>query len=516
MNRHAKLISWTRMIMLGVWAVGIGQATQAEEPSGGAQPSSSPTPGVVEIKPAVKSGELTLRLANADVRTVAQILADGADMNLIMGDDLKGTVTVQLRDVSHLDALNLVLEAKGFTYVLDKNIIKVKPLLVTRTTPEPLDTLVMTLRYAKPAEMVAALTPMLSPLGKVTADARTNSVVIAEVAAQMPRVRAVAEALDSQTRQVMIQAKLWEVSKKPTEIKGIDWSQTLAAYEVGGSAGQFPLPLTGTPPNLEITGSTVQERTLAATFLPGSIGLASTAVLNMQQLRATIGFLYQDSDSELVGSPHVAVEDGKTADFSVATQVPIPNFQYDSTTATLQLSGFSFKDIGVTLKVTPRINADDYVRMSVKPEVSNINADPALAKFGSVSGNTTVNLPIINTRTSNTEVMIKSGNTLAIGGLIADDISKSFSKVPVLGDVPVLGHAFRHRNLTRTKRNLLVFITPTILKPDGGTGLESQAEDFAARHEEVFADERRGKENAKPKAWGRENARRGNGLNPRR
>ncbi len=482
--------------------------------------------GQDEAKPApqpvleVNDADQVLRIANAPIRTVVDVLADNAKLNIIVPGELQGNITISLRGVDSETALRLVLESAGFAMVKEGNVVKVKKLVVKKTSEEPLELAVIRLRYARANEVVNALGPLVSPLGKVSTLAATTgtvqgaartavqaakgtdpfqnqmssqTVVIADIAAWMPKLKAVVEELDTPPQQVVIHAKLWEVVKNPSEVKGIDWSQTFGGYQLGLSAGQQPTPTDLT------ANTTVDARTLSTTFALSNFHWIGTAVMNAQQVRATVGYLYQDSDAELVGSPHVAVEDGKLARLNVTTQVPIPQFTFNSTTASLELSGFEYKDIGVTLNVTPRISPNESVSMLVSPEVSNLNTQADFAKFGVVTGSSTsTTVPVIDVRNATTQVTVKSGETLAIGGLMRDDITKKYTKVPVLGNIPLLRHAFSSRNLVRTKRNLLIFVTPTILVPGQGTGFESEFKEFPTGHQDVFADDN-SKQNAKPK-----------------
>jgi general secretion pathway protein D len=164
---------------------------------------------------------------------------------------------------------------------------------------------------------------------------------------------------------------------------------------------------------------------------------------------------------------------------------------FNEQTATAVFGGFEDKEFGNTLKVMPSINKDDFITLTVEPEISNKVGDATFTFAGAV-----VASPIIDKRSLQANVLIKSGDTLAIGGLWQDEVSKGRTKVPVLGDIPILGYAFQERLNNRTKRNLLVFVTPTIIKQGYGTGLENQVSGLNNSGEE-FSD---------PNGW-RNNAR---------
>jgi len=161
--------------------------------------------------------------------------------------------------------------------------------------------------------------------------------------------------------------------------------------------------------------------------------------------------------------------DNLQAKIEINRAQPVPQLNFNEQTATAVFGGFQDKKFGNTLIVTPSINKDNFVTLKVKPEISNKVGDSTFVFAGA-----TVSSPIIDTRTLESNVLISSGDTLAIGGLIQDEVAKARNKVPLLGDVPVLGYLFQERLNSRVKRNLLVFVTPTIISSKYGTGLEDQ------------------------------------------
>ena len=164
---------------------------------------------------------------------------------------------------------------------------------------------------------------------------------------------------------------------------------------------------------------------------------------------------------------------------------------FNEQTATAVFGGFQDKKFGNTLIVRPSVNKDNFITLSVKPEISNKVGDATFVFAGA-----TVASPIIDTRTLDSNVLIKSGDTLAIGGLLQDEVTKARNKVPIMGDIPVLGYLFQEHLNARTKRNLLVFVTPTILEQHYGTGLEDQVTGLHHSGEE-FADPNGWRNNAK-------------------
>jgi general secretion pathway protein D len=169
----------------------------------------------------------------------------------------------------------------------------------------------------------------------------------------------------------------------------------------------------------------------------------------------------------------------------------VPQLNFNEQTATAVFGGFQDKLFGNTLVVRPSINKDNFITLSVKPEISNKVGDQSF-----IFGGANVTSPIIDKRTLDSNVLIKSGDTLAIGGLLQDEQTKGRTKVPILGDIPVVGYLFQEKLNARTKRNLLVFVTPTIIDQRYGTGLEEQVS--GVRHVgEEYADPNGWRNNAK-------------------
>src|SRR6202030_4115680 len=210
------------------------------------------------------------------------------------------------------------------------------------------------------------------------------------------------------------------------------------------------------------------------------------AILSIPQFSATMSMLNEDSDAEFLANPRVVTADNQQAKIEILRNQPIPQLNFNEQTATAVFGGFQDKTFGNKLVVRPSINKDNFITLSVKPEISNKVAD-----FHFLFSGADIKSPIIDTRSLDSNVLIKSGDTLAIGGLLSDQVTKGKTKVPVLGDIPVLGYAFQSHDNERHKRNLLVFVTPTILDQRYGTGLEDQ----------VSGVHHTGEEYADPNGW---------------
>src|ERR1041384_1584702 len=393
MSRHTLLTVSALMVALA------GPASYADDAAAAAANSAQPTSVVTAPVAAPASAEpIVIDYNEADIQSVLRTLAAKAGVNLILGDEVTGKVSVHLEGVGYEDAMRLVVESKGYAYVKDKNVVRVKSR--ESLDVEPVELRVYTLNYAKADDVKKTLEPVLSKQGKIQVDTRSNTLVMSDTPSNFAKLLPLIESLDTQTPQVMIEAKFIETTKNPKKDLGINWSQTLLDHQL--SAGSFSLTKN----------------------LAGGPWIPSTALLDAGQAQIAFSFLSADSDTELLANPRVVTTDNGKAKISIATQFPIPQFSFSEQTGSFQITGFEYKDIGIILNVTPRINKNEFVTLEVSPEASSSSENASL-KSG--VGNE-VNIPIINTRVATTTVLIKSGNTLAIGGLMRQDSSDTYTK----------------------------------------------------------------------------------------
>jgi Flp pilus assembly secretin CpaC len=297
-----------------------------------------------------------------------------------------------------------------------------------------------------------------------------------------------------------------------TQSYGINWAGVVGSASspqtlkfAGSDPAEAPSyqttvnPVTGATQVITTPGKPAQG-TVSGGRLQGndfflSKGLSSLAgqfaILSAPQLSVTLSALNQDNDAEFLANPRIVTADNMQAKIEITRSQPVPQLNFNEQTATAVFGGFQDKKFGNTLIVKPSVNKDNFITLAVKPEISNKVFDQPFTFAGA-----TVTSPVIDTRTLDSNVMIKSGDTLAIGGLLQDEVSKARTKVPLMGDIPVLGYLFQSRTNSRVKRNLLVFVTPTIIDLAYGTGLEDQVSGIHHSGEE-YADPNGWRNNAK-------------------
>ena len=461
---------------------------QETAPAAAVAPVSSiaATPPATEVTRTNLSHEVVPLIVIDDVPLIDAVknLARQAGLNYLPDPKLltitnQPNVTMRLENVSAQDALMAVLETYNLQ-IIDDPRIKVSRITVKDPkAAEPLVTKIYQLKNIQPTNIVEILKKtFVDPRSQVMGDPRTSQLIVVTPAKELPSVEETIARLDTPTRQVLIEAQLWETAKNPKSVKGIDWAGTFAAQKISYGNGRLDpgrsfsetitpgTPTTITTPSGSPSPGTPGSSTRSVhTYTPGN-GITldtvkgfnpATAFLNADGLNAVISFFNTDTDTEVVATPRAVTLDHQAATLSVTRAFPI--FQVTPGSANSPAgSTVTYTNLGTILNVTPHITANSNISMRVVPEVSDISAVDRQILNGFEN---TANIYAI--RRMETHVMIPSGNTLVLGGLISDRTKNSMNKVPILGDTPGLGYFFRKSSKERDKSNLLVFITPTIV-----------------------------------------------------
>ncbi len=489
----------------------------AEEPA--AQPPSATTPSVPAVAPAASVAPVvavapaaapesianptarTIRdFQNEDISMVLRLLARQAGISVVVSDAIAGTINMRVENVTPMEAIRVIAEAKGLDLTQSNNVYFLKT--AAEKAKEPTESGCYTFSYAKVSEVKDLIATQIQSKIAPQVDERTNTVFFRDYRSNLVNLQLFFETIDRPTRQVMIEARMVEVNANPKQSYGINWggvfgsSSSGKTIRYGGSTLASYTVKDGVPVLSSLPGVSVSGTNNSFVFSGQGSNIFSQlgsqiAILSVPEMSLTMRLLNEDSDAEFLANPRVVTSSARKATIKITRNQPVPKLKYNEQTASTEFDSFEDKTFGNTLEVTPTINKDDFISMQVKPEISNKVSDATFT-----ISSTTVTSPIIDTRTLDSNVVIRSGDTLAIGGLLQDEGTKARSKVPVLGDIPVLGYAFQERLNARTKRNLLVFITPTIIKQGYGTGLEDQ----------VSGLKNTGEEYADPNGW-RNNAR---------
>lgn len=432
-------------------------------------------------------------------------------------------VTAEQALLALLDNYGLELQPNPKTHIAR---ITVKP---PNALP-PLVTRVIQLKYASASNMLTAVSSALTDRrSRVIADERTSQLVVSATDPEQAEIDTLITNLDKPTRQVLIETELVDLSSNPSTSKGIDWSGTLGAQGISFGNGvlsqnsqntvvsQTPGTTTTitTPGGGSITtgsggSQTVNNTTTTTTQSGNGIGAwavdtakglnPATAFLSADGLKAVLSFLNQSKEAQVVSTPRIVTLDNEMATISVTRGFPVINVTASTAGVSSGSSQVTYSNVGTILRVTPRITANDYIWLKVVPDVSSFFGTDTKTIAGA-----TYQADIFDSRHIETQVLVPNAHTLVMGGLVNDSPTAQFTKVPILGDIPVLGLAFRSENKTMNKENLLIFLTPTILKD---TDFQAASTDFLQTQPRLMKDP------MNPRSWWDSGEARGDWSNP--
>ena len=390
-------------------------------------------------------------------------------------------VSIRWEKVTAQQALEALLNNYSLQLIEDPKTKIARITVKDPAAPEPLLTKIIHLNYANPTNIVSIVqTTLTDKRSKVLGDTRTSQLVVVGTEKELANVEEMMAQLDSPTRQVLIEARLMEIARNPQTVKGIDWAGTLEAQNFSFGNGITTASTTTTAPGsptsvtlpggrtITTSGNSSSQTTMTTESGAGGLsfnslsGLTpSIAFLNADGVKGVLSFLNKDADTQVISTPRTVTLDNEPATIAVMRATPI--FQSSAVGvgggATSTATKPEYTNMGTILVVTPRISANDQIRLKVAPEVSSIFRT-VTKKLGGLENQADE----YDIRKIETQVLVPSGHTLVLGGLMSDATKNVYTKVPLLGDLPFLGLAFRHEDKSRDKKNLLIFVTPTIIK----------------------------------------------------
>ncbi len=404
------------------------------------------------------------------------------------------TLSIRWENITAENALRALLDNYGLQLVVDNKTMIDRITIKDPTAPPPLITRVVQLQYASISNMTLAVQSVLGDKrSRVIGDSRTSQLLVVATDPEQQAVDTLVAQLDKPTRQVLIETKLIEISSNPTAKRGVDWSSTLNAQHVNFGNGTM-VPTVGesqttvTTPGPTTTATTTTpggghtvttshtapySQSTLLTLLQGTGGWSASTIpglipasgfLTADGLSAVVSFLNASYDAQVVSTPRVVTLDNQVAHIEVVRGYPVINFA-GGTQLAAGGSSVTYSNVGTILDVTPRISANDTIWLRVVPEVSSHFGDITVTVPGG-GGNPSFTYPVpeFDYRRIESQVMIPNGNTLVMGGLVQDSPTATYTKVPFLGDIPGLGWAFHSENKSMSKDNLIIFLTPTIVR----------------------------------------------------
>jgi type IV pilus assembly protein PilQ len=381
---------------------------------------------------------------------------------------VQGTVDVALRDVPWDQALDIILRANKLGYAVDGTIVRIAPNAVLKTEEDErkalleaqndasqLGTLQRQLSYAKGEDVAALLKSanVLSRRGQANVDPRTNTLIVRDVPSQFGEITALIDGIDRAQPQVEVEARIVQTNKDYARALGVQWGFNGNANAALGNTSPLAFPNSGAlggrvGGTQGPTGATLQP-TSVNLGVPGAssaIGLALGSVNGAFGLDVALSALERSGNGRLLSTPRVTTQNNVAAEMTQGVQIPIQTVANNTVTV-------SFKDAALTLKVTPQITAANTVIMQISVE----NASPDFSRAVN-------SIPPINTQRANTQVLVSDGQTTVIGGIYVSQEQYASDRTPVLSRLPLLGWLFKRDTLNDQSTELLIFITPRIIK----------------------------------------------------
>lgn len=429
---------------------------------------------------------VTMNIVDSEVREVLTSLASIGGVNIVADDSVNGKITVQLAGVSFQEALDIITKTKGLQYQTIGNTIIVGTKNNMSAGFGQLH--VFHLKFANPDDVVNAAklalglggstessstenstqttttsntnsttsnndgTTTAEISGNLTVDKATNSLLFYGTASEAQKIRVVLDQIDIPYEQVSLEAQVMSINKTDSKNLGIEWEWSKAPqyYEE-----YTPEKITIDATTGKTTSIEPAEITRASSFNKGttggiiSFGRSPDGLPYEFYYAAKINALINNGKANILSKPKITTINGKEATINIGGEVPIPTLTVSDNTTT---TTYEYKETGIILKYTPRVNDDGYITAKIHTEVSTptYDADAKAYRF--------------NKRSADTQVRLKDGETMVIGGLIGSDESKVMSKIPFLGDLPILGRFFSNVNNSKNESEVIIFVTARIVK----------------------------------------------------
>ncbi|MBC86659.1 MAG: hypothetical protein CL677_05720 [Bdellovibrionaceae bacterium] len=394
---------------------------------------------------------------DADIRDIIKFISEQSGANMVISQEVNGTVQLKLRQVPWDQAFVIVLRTQNLGYVRQGNVIRIaslatleseaaqrKKVIEVNRDLEPLVVKVVPINYAKAGEMIEQLTPFLTKdRGTATADDRTSSLIVKDTAENIGRIVKVVQELDIPPSQVMIESKVIEAQESFTSSFGVNWSYSGATHEISPDGGVDGLPI---------------EFDSALTIAPlgstgGGVGTLNLSIGQLDflgDLDATLAIEENQGNIKVVASPRIVTMNNQAGSITQSGEV--------LSTQTVVSDGVSTDSIrripfSLTMNVTPQVTANGSVVMQI-----DLNRS-----FPGAQDDSSGERPV-NSRSATTKVMVDNGQTAVLGGIFQNDVTQGEQGIPVLKDIPVLGWLFKSKAVTKIKTELLLFVTPNILE----------------------------------------------------
>ncbi len=403
--------------------------------------------------PSNTNTRITMELEGVPIITVLNMIAQQNNLNLVVSGEVTGDVTLRLTEVDIYTALNAILSPFGYNYYFNDDVIIIKPL--QNDAPGELTTKIVTLKYADPITVKKALEPFSTDKGEIVIldkniaksgsknTYKSNRILITDIPEVIDEMLNVIGQVDKQETLISIEVKIIETVIDDNLKVGFSWPTALTAT-LGGASDST----SGT--------SSTTSTSSAATYNPQN-GDWQWAKLSIGQLQFVLDMLKKNGNSKLISDPRITTLENHEAEIKIETIIPIATInRFTEGAATSDIVTFQDEEVGISLRVTPRINVNNQITLEVYPKVEDIIG---------YTGPPDNQKPITTSRSVSTIITVEDGETAALGGLLKKNEIERIYRVPLLGHIPLLGKIlFTNKTVDKTTTDLVILITPHILK----------------------------------------------------
>jgi type IV pilus secretin PilQ/predicted competence protein len=389
----------------------------------------------------------------APIEDVVRMVAEQAGASVVISPEVKGDVTVKLTRVTLAEALQSILDVHGFTYVAGNSIIRVvtrdqMPQVKAATEKEV--TRVFEITYADAGEVTKSLDKLRSDTGSISFAQGTSHIVVTDRESRVQGMADFVTQVDKMTPQILVEARIYDITTKDRLDLGVQWDfGTATTYDPATlkAAGGDTQPFGGGNFNGNAPKSQLTKAGLRFGWLNDNVDLDFQFKAQAERI-----------DAKLLANPRVLVLDNEKASIRIVSEIPYQQLQESQLGG--RIGATAFREVGVELEVTPHLAArDGLIRMHLKPKFSVVTGEVQVAGIG-----VTYPQPVVDKREADTKLLVRSGQTVVLGGLRKTLTSKQVNKIPLLGDIPLAGALFRYSGDEVTYSELLVFITPKIVE----------------------------------------------------
>jgi type IV pilus assembly protein PilQ len=409
---------------------------------------------------------ISVDFRDTPIDDVITTIGKQVDLDIVKGPDVTGNVTATLTDIPLQEALEQILSAYGAGFVASENMIRIVPASQLTEETEKLVSKVYRIVYADVTEVEKSLTKIISKRGSISSNPGTSNIMVTDTESKIAAIDSYVEEIDRRTAQILVEARIYDVSNTDALDLGIKWrAGRNTGYGSGRATGvgvMTPPGVSGGPVTGDLTNSdpsltgVFDSTTSKATGVTGTLDFG--IITQHVDLDVLMSAERTKDAAKLLANPRILVLDNEQATFQAVREIPYQQLQqggYQSYGTT------EFKKVGVELQVTPHLAKDGMIRLHILPKFSIHVGDVDLQLTGT---SITMPQPVVDTREADTIALVHDGDTVVIGGLRKEEVSQEISKIPLLGDIPIVGALFRFQGEQTINSELIVFITPRLVE----------------------------------------------------